>query len=101
MLDGNRASIVWRSSSSSTGAVTRITCQSSWRLRTSRQADWCSFVTKNGEKRQISSFGQISRRPPPANPQPDRERQRAELAGEQGGSPTPAPDEGAGVRARR
>src|SRR5687768_4338265 len=67
---GNLTPIDCRRISSSTGAVTRMTPQSSWNLRIRFQNDLWSLVTKNGEKRQISSFGQTSRKPPPAKPQP-------------------------------
>ena len=52
------------------GAASSSTCQSISKRRTSRQACRCRPVKKNGEKCQIASFGQISRKPPPANPQP-------------------------------
>ena len=52
------------------GAASRITTQSIWNRRTSRQTLRCRSVKKSGEKCQIASLGQISRRPPPAKPQP-------------------------------
>ena len=74
-----------------------MTCQSIWNRLTSRQTLRWSLVKKNGEKRQISSFGQISRRPPPAKPQPIGERQRDPLAGDGGGMPDHDADDRAGV----
>ena len=48
------------------------------RLASSATTRRWSAVKTNGEKCQIASFGQSSRRPPPANPQPTAKRQRDE-----------------------
>ena len=65
----------------------------------SRHADRCSLVTKNGEKRQISSFGQISRRPPPAKPQPTAKGSAPNSPANERRQSDRRADERAGVRA--
>src|SRR5437660_8902557 len=52
------------------GASSKTTCQSTCRLRSIFHARPGKLVSTNGEKCQIASFGQSSRRPPPAKPQP-------------------------------
>ena len=48
-------------------------------------------VNTNGEKCQIASFGQSSRRPPPANPQPMAKGSAMNSPAPSGGMPTSAP----------
>ena len=78
--------------------MTRMICQSTDMRRSSRHAVRWSVVTKNGVKRQISSFGQISRRPPPANPQPTAKGSAPYSPASSAGSADRAADERAGVR---
>jgi len=52
------------------GAASMSTTQSICSRRTNRQTYRCRSVKKSGEKCQIASFGQSSRKPPPAKPQP-------------------------------
>ena len=66
-------------------------CQSSVTFRTCRQMDCRSRVNKNGVNFQISSFGQISRRPPPAKPQPIAKGSAPHSPAMSAGMPTPAP----------
>ena len=81
------------------GAASRITTQSIWNRRTSRQTLRWRSVKKSGEKCQIASFGQISRRPPPANPQPTANGSAIHSPAMSGGIPTIDPDDRAGVGA--
>ena len=59
-----------RTSSNAIGASTSTNCQSIWNRRTIFQTRRGSAEKTNGEKRQMASFGQSSRSPPPAKPQP-------------------------------
>ena len=59
----------------------------------------CSPVKTNGEKCQIDSFGQSSRRPPPAKPQPTANGSAPHSPAPSGGMPTMRADDRAGVRA--
>ena len=52
----------------------------------------------NGEKCQIASFGQTSRRPPPAKPQPTAKGSAIHSPATAAGMPTSSADDGAGVR---
>ena len=52
------------------GAASMSTTQSICSRRTNRQTYRCRSVKKSGEKCQMASFGQSSRKPPPAKPQP-------------------------------
>ena len=69
------------------------------RARTICQARRCRLVKTNGEKCQIASFGQSSRRPPPAKPQPTAKGRAMNSPSTSGGTPTSAPTMRAGVRA--
>ena len=53
----------------------------------------------NGEKCQMASFGQSSRRPPPANPQPTANGSAPHSAGDERRHRRQRPDDGAGVGA--
>ena len=79
------------------GAASRMTTQSIWNRRTSRQTLRCRSVKNSGEKCQIASFGQISRRPPPAKPQPIAKGRAIHSPAMIGGMPTIDADDGAGV----
>ena len=70
MVRGHRVAERLRMISRPIGAASRMTTQSIWNRRTSRQTWRWRSVKKSGEKCQMASFGQISRRPPPAKPQP-------------------------------
>ena len=67
--------------------------------RTICQARRCRLVKTNGEKCQIASFGQSSRRPPPAKPQPTANGSALNSPLPSGGRPTISADDGAGVGA--
>ena len=54
-------------------------------------------MKKSGEKCQIASFGQSSRRPPPAKPQPTAKGSATHSPANSGGSPSIDADDGAGV----
>ncbi len=82
---------IWRISSSATGASSRITDQSACTLLNMRQMCRCSLVNTNGEKCQISSFGQASRSPPPANPQPTAKGRAMYWPAMSAGAPTSVP----------
>ena len=73
------------------GAASRITTQSISNRRTSRQTCRCRPVKNSGENCQIASFGQISRRPPPANPQPTAKGSAIHSPAMNGGMPTMTP----------
>ena len=67
--------------------------------RTSRQTWRWSSVKKNGEKCQIASFGQISRRPPPAKPHPTAKGSATHSPARAAGMPDHDADDRAGVGA--
>ena len=94
----NRWPSAWRMISRPIGAASRITTQSIWNRRTSRQTLRCRSVKNSGEKCQMASFGQISRRPPPAKPQPTAKGRAIHSPAITGGMPTIDADDGPRVR---
>ncbi len=80
------------------GAAISTICQSISKRRTIRQMLRGTSPSANGEKRQMASFGQASRMPPAAKPQPTAKgsaaHSRAMMAGVPSIAPTSAPPQG-------
>ena len=87
----NRSPSPRRSSSRPTGAASSTTSQSMRSRLTICQAWRCRSAKNMGEKRQIASLGQISRRPPPLNPHPTANGRAMNSPAMSAGAPTSTP----------
>ena len=87
----NSAERACRRSSRQIGPAIRVSCQSIRNRPASRQVCRRRAVTSNGLTCQIASFGDSSRSPPPANPQPTMTMIAIHSPAIRAGSPTRPP----------